>query len=348
MGIQGRTSMMLSAEAERPETLEHLRGIEEYVRSASELTKQLLGFARGGKYEVQVTDLNSLIDRQNRLFGRTRKEIRIQARLDEDLPTVEVDRGQFEQVLLNLYVNAWQAMPGGGDLTVETSNVALGAEEVEAFDGRAGEYVRVRVSDTGRGMDEKTKQRVFEPFFSTREKGRGTGLGLASAYGIIANHGGNIEVASEPGRGSTFTIHLPASGKACEPVVEEAAGIRSGQEVVLLVDDESIVRDVGKAMLERLGYAVHVASAGAEAVERLQDLTVDLVILDLVMPDMGGGETFDRIREIRPEMRVLLSSGYSIDGKAREILARGCNGFIQKPFTMQQLSEKIRGVLETP
>jgi signal transduction histidine kinase len=206
MGIQGRTSLMLMRSDSSHSHFEHLKGIEDYIQSAAGLTKQLLGFARGGKYEIKTTDLNEFIKKQNLMFGRTRKEINIHERFEKNLWTVEVDQGQVEQVLLNLYVNSWQAMPGGGGLYIQTENIVIDEFFNRPYHVEPGKYVKIIVTDTGVGMDEATQQRIFDPFFTTKEMGRGTGLGLASAYGIIKNHDGFIDVYSEKGKGTTFDI----------------------------------------------------------------------------------------------------------------------------------------------
>ena len=348
MGIQGRASLMLMETDSYNPCYEHLKGIEDYVKNAADLTKQLLAFARGGKYEVQPTDLNELIKKSSEMFGRTKKEIVIHRKTQEGIWTVEVDRSQIEQVLLNLYVNAWQSMPGGGDLYLEAENVLLDDNFVKPFEIESGKYVKITVTDTGVGMDQATQERVFEPFFTTKEMGRGTGLGLASAYGIIKNHGGIIDVYSQRGEGATFIICLPASEKEIVDQKDIPKELLTGHETVLLVDDEEMIIDVGKAMFKKLGYKVLIAKSGREAVEfyTANKDEIDLVVLDLVMPDMGGGDTFDRLKKINPEIKVLLSSGYSIDGQAAEILKRGCDGFIQKPFKMWELSQKIRSVLD--
>ena len=348
MGIQGRTSLMLSEIDDSHPFYEHLEGIESYVKSAVDLTRQILGFARGGKYEVKPTDLNELIKTQNRMFSRTRKEITVRGRYAKDLWPVAVDQGQISQVLLNLYVNAWQAMPGGGELFVTTENIELTQEEAEVLNLPPGRFVQVTVADTGMGIDEKVISRIFEPFFTTREMGRGTGLGLASAYGIIKNHGGLINVSSVKGEGSIFTIYLQASRRAVErETASPQLSQKGGKGTLLLVDDEQMILDVGAAMLKRLGYTVHIAVNGDTALRfyRDQGAAIDLVILDMVMTGMGGGEVFDRLRALDPSVKVVLSSGYSMDGKASEIMARGCAGFIQKPFNLAQLSEKVTAAL---
>jgi CheY-like chemotaxis protein len=348
MGIQGRASLMLMNMDDDHAHFTHVSGIEEAVKRGAYLAKQLLGFARGGKYEVKPTDLNDLLAKSSEMLGRAKKEIKIHRKYEKDIWTVEIDRGQIEQVLLNLYVNAWQAMPEGGDLYLETKNVKLDKKYAEAFHVEPGNYVKISATDTGVGMDEATRQRVFEPFFTTKEIGGGTGLGLASAYGIINNHGGIIDVYSEPGHGATFSIYLPASDKEITKDKKPSADLLKGKETVLLVDDENMVIDVGKEMLTALDYKVMVAANGKEAVkiyEKNRD-KIDIVVLDLVMPDMGGGEVYDRIKEMNPKVKVLLSSGYSIDGQAHEILRRGCDGFIQKPFNIKELSRELRDILE--
>ncbi len=213
MGIQGRASLILADIRSDHPHFEHLTEIENYVGSAAELTKQLLGFARGGKYQVLPTDLNVLVEKSSQMFGRTKKEITIERKYQENLWTVEVDRSQIDQVLLNIYVNAWQAMPGGGTLSIQTENVRLDKKFVKPYNTRPGDYIKITIKDTGVGMDAKTLKLVFDPFFTTKAKERGTGLGLASAYGIVKNHDGIITAQSKKGQGATFNIYLPASLK---------------------------------------------------------------------------------------------------------------------------------------
>ncbi len=348
MGIQGRTSLMLTDADSGHPYFEHLIEIENYVNSAADLTKQLLGFAWGGKYEVKATALNDLIMNQNHLFGRTRKEINIHEKFEEHLWVVEADQGQIEQVLLNIYVNAWQAMPKGGDLYIQTENVVLDPEHSMPFQVEPGKYIKISISDTGVGMDEATQQRIFDPFFTTKEMGRGAGLGLASAYGIIKNHGGFIDVFSQKGQGTTFTIYLPATDKEVIKETSLPEELQQGTETILLVDDEEFILDIGQRVLEKLGYKVLIAKSGKEATafyEHNMD-KIDMVILDMIMQEMGGGRTYDKLKDLNPNIKVLLSSGYSIDGEATKILERGCNGFIQKPFNMADLSKKLREILD--
>jgi PAS domain S-box-containing protein len=349
MGIQGHASLILLQEDANYPHVDHLRGIEDLVQKGAGLTKQLLGFARGGKYEVKPTNLNQLADRSSEMFGRTRKEIEIHTKYEREVWPVEVDQGQIEQVLLSLYVNAWQAMPRGGDLYIETSNAVLDENYSKPFVVEPGKYVKISVTDTGVGIDGKTQQRIFDPFFTTKEMGRGTGLGLASAYGIIKNHGGIINVYSEAGHGATFTIYLPVSEKEVAgrgPGLPEE--VLMGTGTVLLVDDESTVLEIGEEMLKAMGYHVLLANNGREAVDlfRKEKDNVDIVIIDMIMPGMSGGEAYDKMKEAAPDAKVILSSGYSIEGQATEIMGRGCNGFIQKPFSMKELSHRIRDVLD--
>jgi two-component system cell cycle sensor histidine kinase/response regulator CckA len=348
MGIQGRVSlMMFGMEAANPFS-EHLNRIEDCVKNATDLTRQLLGFARGGKYEIKPTRMNDILDQSIEMFGRTRKEIQIHKNYEEPLWTVDVDQGQMHQVLLNLFVNAWQAMPGGGNLHLRTENCVIHENMLRPPELNPGAYVKISVTDTGTGMDEATKARIFEPFFTTKEMGRGTGLGLASSYGIIRNHGGWICVDSKLGQGSTFSFYLPASEKSVKPQILAPVKELKGNESILLVDDEDIIIDIGKQFLEVLGYTVFTARSGQEALETYsrEFKKIDLVILDMIMPTMDGGETIQRLKAVNPNARIILSSGYSINGKAAEIMNRGCNGFIQKPYGLNELSQAIQKALE--
>jgi two-component system cell cycle sensor histidine kinase/response regulator CckA len=348
MGIQGNISLsLLDIEPDSP-YLKNLKKIEQYIQNGVDLTKQLLGFARGGKYEISLLSLNELLEEQNLMFSRTNKEILFKNEFKPDLWKVAADRGQIEQVLMNLYLNALHAMPDGGTLTTRTANVAIDKDQYSPYYVKAGKYIRVSIEDTGVGMDEDTQQRIFDPFFTTKEMGRGTGLGLASVYGIVKNHGGFINVFSKKEQGTRFEIYLPSTDKTVpvkEKVVEKFV---EGQETVLLVDDEDMILDVGTRMLKKLGYQVFTARDGKEAITVFQKHRekIDVIVLDMIMPRMGGGETYDRIKKVKPGVKVLLSSGYSINGQASEILSRGCDGFIQKPFNLQNLSQSLRAILE--
>lgn len=347
MGIQGYTSLMLlDTEAPHP-CAEQLRAVQTLVQSGANLTRQLLGFARAGRYEVVPTHLNDLISKSVSLFARTKKEIRIFEKYAENIQTVDVDRGQIEQVLLNMFVNAWQAMPAGGSLYVDTQNATMDASLAAIHDLKPGRYVKISITDTGVGMDERTRQRIFDPFFTTKEMGRGTGLGLASAYGIIKGHSGMISVYSEKGQGTTFNIYLPASLKDVPD--EEAADteLQGGGETILLVDDEEVITEVTGKLLAELGYTIITAQSGTEALDlyAARHAEIDLVIIDMIMPGLSGSDTFDQLKAINPAVRTILSSGYSVNGKAKAIMDRGVRVFLQKPYRLHDLARKIREAL---
>lgn len=348
MGILGNISLILLNKNPSHPDYEKLKNVEHLVQEGAKLSQELLDFARGGKFQVEPTDLNKVVKRSSDMFAQTKRQIKIYTKFQKDIWTVEVDVGQIEQVLLNLYINAWQAMPGGGELYLETQNITLDENYVRPFKVKPGPYVKISVTDTGVGMDETTKQRIFEPFFTTKEGNRGTGLGLASAYGIIKNHGGIITVYSEKGRGTTFNIYLPASEKEAIKQEKLGEGVLKGGETILFVDDEEMIIKTGKELLETLGYKVLIAKSGKEVIEiyRAKNEQIDMVILDTVMPDIGGGEIYNMLKKINPDIKVLLSSGYSMNDEIKEILERGCDGFIQKPFTLKELSRKIRKILD--
>lgn len=366
-GIEGNTELLLLNRRQAYDDQKRLQNIQSLVQSGSNLTRQLLGFARGGKYEVKPTDINELLNRCSHVFGRTNKETTIHTYLTNNIWTVNADQGQIQQVFFNLFVNAWQAMPGGGDLFIRTANVVPDDHDVIPLGLKPVKYVKISIEDTGVGMDENIIARIFDPFFTTREVGGGTGLGmgmgLASAYGIVKNHEGTITVSSIKGRGTMFEIYLPAADNffknesAVQPPepdapvnscgLPQAHQVKSG-EGILFVDDEEMNLETFGEILESYGYRVFKALSGREAVATYQTMQgeIHLVILDIVMPGMGGGETFDILKAFDPNIKVLLSSGYSATGKAADILSRGCAGFIQKPYDTDSLVEKIRGILD--
>lgn len=347
MGIKGAISLMLFNISENHPYYERLRSVELQVESGADLTKQLLGFARGGKYEIKTTDLNDIIHKSATVFGQTKKEIIITEKYAPGLWKVEVDQGQFEQVMFNLYINAWQAMPEGGNLNLETANCELDDDYCRQYFIKSGRYVKITVADTGLGMDSQVCARVFEPFFTTKEMGRGTGLGLATVYGIIKSHGGFISVISELEKGSLFTIYLPASHRDTVEEVTKIPDLSPGMETILLIDDENMVIEVTKELLEMLGYKVIMATSGSDALNiyREKAKEISLVVLDMIMPGMSGGETFDALKRINPAVKVILSSGYSLNSKVSDILERGCLAFLQKPFSTHELSGTIRKAL---
>jgi len=347
MSIQGAISLMLYDMDYTDPYYEMLSGVQKQVRSGTKLTQQLLGYARKGRFVVKPIDLNRLVKDTSDTLGRTKKEITIHQDLAEDLSAIEADENQIEQVVLNIYVNAWQAMPDGGDLFVKTTNVTHENIKDKIYDPKSGNYVLLEVADTGTGMDEKTKERIFDPFFTTKEMGRGTGLGLASVYGIVKGHSGYIDVESEEGNGTAFSIYLPASAKKVAKTTEVVKHILPGKGTILFVDDEEMVLNVGSKILKKLGFDVLEAISGKEAVEVYTENKdrIDMVLLDMIMPKMSGDAVYDKMKEIDPNVKVLLSSGYSLEGLATYILNRGCDGFIQKPFTLNELSEKIAEIL---
>ena len=347
MAIQGNVSLMLfDTEPSHPHH-RTLTNIEKLIRSGADLTSKLLGYARKGKYESRPLLLNDLLRETAETFGRMRKDIRIEWNLAPDLKGIVADKGQVEQVLLNLFVNASDAMPGGGKLFLKTDTVTHREIPGKGYSVHPGLYVRLTVVDTGVGIDKEIIDRIFDPFFTTKKMGRGTGLGLASAYGIVKSHNGYIDVESEKGQGSTFLVYFPATDARPTAAAEKSGKPEEGFGTLLLVDDEAIVLDVTAAMLRRLGYTVLTALSGREAVEIYTEHAdrISAVVLDMIMPEMGGGEVFDQLKRINPSVKVLLASGYSMQGQAREIMNRGCDGFLQKPFTLEDISVRIRSLI---
>jgi two-component system cell cycle sensor histidine kinase/response regulator CckA len=324
--------------------------VEKASVRAAELTNQLLAFSRKGKYELRAVDLNNSVEDVLKLIGRTLdKKIEIITELQEELPSVEGDPGQLEQAIINLCVNAAEATPGGGKLQLETRVVALEEEFARKYLGSdARDYVLLSVSDTGIGMDSETLSRMFEPFFTTKEVGKGTGLGLSTVYGIVKNHGGYVDVRSQPGKGSTFDVYLPASKEQLTAVQPPTSELKAGRETILAVDDEEIIRSLLEETLKKLGYKVILANDGEEAVqiyEKKKD-EIDAVIIDMIMPRVGGCEAFRELKRRNPGVKVLLATGYSQDGTAQQILDEGVKGFIQKPFELVELSQKLRQILD--
>ena len=328
--------------------------VEEIVRAGSraqDLVKQLLAFSRKQTLEYKPLDLNRIIVGIKKLLRRAiREDIQIKIVPGRGLGTVRADMGQIEQVIMNLAVNAQDAMPNGGSLTLETGMIELDETYVEKeLAEETGRHVMLTVSDTGCGMDKETRKSIFEPFFTTKGK-HGTGMGLATVYGIVKQHGGNIWVYSEPGKGSTFKVILPVSEE--EPIevkaVDKKGDEAKGSETILVVEDNEQVRNLTIAILKRSGYTVLVAENGKEALTILSshDGHVDLLLTDVIMPEMNGKELFAKAGNLRPNLKVLYMSGYTDDVIAHHgVLDEGVQ-FIQKPFTVQDLSNKIRGVLE--
>jgi CheY-like chemotaxis protein len=326
------------------------------IKSAAEraaiLIRRLLAFSRQQVLEPRVLDPNSLIGELEGLLRRLiGEDVELRTRLAPDLGTVRADPGQLEQVILNLAVNSRDAMPGGGTLTLETANVEL--DEAYARDHpsvRPGPYVMLAVSDTGIGMDAATRAHIFEPFFTTKGRDQGTGLGLATVHGIVSQSGGYIWLYSEPGKGTTFKIYLPRVDEPPAPAAVADVPTRelTGSETVLVVEDEDAVRALTCLTLEARGYRVLVAASAEEALELAVRHAgpIPLVVTDVIMPGMSGGELAGRLAALRPEIRVIFVSGYTDDTIAHQgVLDPGVH-FLQKPFTLDGLARKVREVLD--
>ena len=250
------------------------------------------------------------------------------------------------QVRDNFFFGAGEHFGAVFDDAIQTENIYLSDDYCKPFEVPPGNYVKASITDTGIGISSDIIERIFEPFFTTKEVGKGTGLGLASAYGIIKNHNGIIRVYSEQGNGTTFNIYLPASDEKAERDIKESSQLLKGQEKILLVDDEEGTIQVEELMLKELGYSVLPAMSGQEALQLYKENKPDMVALDMIMPEMNGKDTYEGLKQINPDVKVLLVSGYSLNKQIEELMEKGCNGFIQKPFDIVQLSQKIREVLE--
>ena len=351
--ISGYTQLLQLRQGKEKSELDLLMGIERAVQRSRALVQQLFTFSRKNESSFRPIDLNYEVSQIKDLLGRTMpKMIDVELYLGKDVKRIKGDVSQVEQVLMNIAINAGHAMPDGGRLIFETENVGLDQDYCETHLGiKAGDYVLLTVSDTGAGMDRATKERIFEPFFTTKEAGTGTGLGLTMVYGIVRSHGGLIMCYSEPRQGTTFKIYFPAFAgeglEAGEGLVREEE-IAGGNERILLVDDEEPILSIAQSMLERFGYETLAARNGEEALGILRERKgqVDLVILDLSMPGMGGHRCLKEIREIYPGLKVIIASGYSSNGSVKETLASGASGFVGKPFHMKDMLSIIRKVLD--
>ncbi|MBI3327296.1 MAG: GAF domain-containing protein, partial [Nitrospinae bacterium] len=326
--------------------------IKRSVERTASLIRQLLAFSRRQVLQPKVLDLNFLIADMDKMLRRLiGEDIALVLELDPSLGPVKADPGQLEQVLLNLVINARDAMPQGGQLTVETANVELNETSTPAHVGvRPGLYVRLAVRDTGCGMDAETQSHLFEPFFTTKEPGKGTGLGLATVYGIVMQSGGHIAVDSAPGRGATFTIYLPGIEEAVEAVESNKArsSLMCGEGTVLLVEDETEVRELAHEILEMAGYTVLAAGSGKEALEMCERHTgpIHLLLTDVVMSGMSGPAVAERLTSSRPGMKVLYMSGYAGDAVAQHGVLDPDRTLLQKPFTPDALARKVREVID--
>ncbi len=318
------------------------------TKKASSLIKKLLGFARSGKSNPVPLFLNDLIQDilcvSEKIFE---KKIRVLYDLNDYLNIIEADKNQLDQVFTNLIINARDAMPEGGVLTFKTENVVVKNGYKQRYSGhKPGSYAKVSVSDTGTGMSKKIVKKIFEPFFTTKEEGKGTGLGLATVYGIIQNHNGFIDVKSEIGSGTTFELYFPVTEKGIVEEQKEEDFIK-GSGTILFADDEDDVRIFVNSLLKEIGYDILLAKDGFEAIEIYEEKkkNIDLVILNMIMPKMHGSVTFDKLRKINPDVKVLISSGYNMNKKVSEVIKKGAMGFLPKPFSLSELSFAINEVL---
>jgi PAS domain S-box-containing protein len=350
--VSGYAELLLFTKTQDDEGYRELLEIERAAKRGAELTRQLLTFSRTIESKLQLVDLNRIVEDVRLLLERTiPKMIRIELHLMGNLRAVHADASQMEQVLMNLAVNARDAMPDGGCLSIETKNVTLDDKYRRSHPELIpGNYVLLTVADTGHGMDETTLEHIFDPFFTTKEIGKGTGLGLAMVYGIVKNHSGYITCKSKPGEGTTFEVFLPSVEQFEKmPIIGPVTnGLFEGHETVLLVDDDEPVRGLGEMILRRFGYMVISAPDGESALQvyREQEDRIDLVILDLIMPGMGGRQCLKKILEINPQAKVVIASGYTIDGETARAKESGAKAFVSKPYNVQQMLKVVREVLD--
>ncbi len=349
MGMQANLSLMHLHTAGNQTLKEKIERIEHQIQTGANLTRQLLGYARKGKYVVTTVDLNKLIGEALGIVKRTNKGVSIHRRLSEEPIYIKADQGQMELVLLNLFVNAVDAMPGGGQLTVATHHIHKREHLTDPH--QDNRYCEIVVTDTGIGMDADTQKRIFEPFFTTKEVGQGTGLGLASVYGVIQNHGGRIGVDSTEGEGTTFTLLLPTTQESTRRKAhrkESSTPVRAGK--ILLVDDEPLILKFTREMIESLGFDVLPAKNGQEAIDIYQrsHAEIDLVILDMIMPEMDGLSAYKALCRINPGLHVIVTSGNTSQSRLAEILSDGGNRCLRKPYTRDELAGEITAALANP
>jgi two-component system, cell cycle sensor histidine kinase and response regulator CckA len=352
--IQGHSNLRLLDRGLDAKVATSFQEITAAVERAAKLTRQLLAFSRKQIIQLQAVDLNELIHQMGSMLTRLIGEnIEFKCECDPAIPTIEADTGSIEQVLMNLAVNARDAMPNGGKLTIATSAINIDAAyTVNNPEASPGEFVCMTVADTGCGMDENTKQRLFEPFFTTKEIGKGTGMGLATSYGIIKQHNGWIEVESAPQKGTTFRIFLPLSRKPIEHVEKKTTlpGNFSGKETILVVEDEEPVRQLIFDLLNEYGYQVCVASNGVEALKvwKDHDKKIDLLLTDVVMPqDISGVNLADRLKAEKADLKVIYMSGYSMELLEPGFRSRNNINFLPKPYHPIELAETVRSCLDT-
>ncbi len=350
--VQGYAELLILGKSSPQSGHRELKEIVRAAKRGAELTKQLLTFSRKVESSLRPIDLSHEVVNVRRLLERTiPRMIKIDLSLTRDLKTVNADPGQVEQVLMNLAVNAKDAMPDGGKLIIKTDNITLDETACKLHRvPEPGDYVRLTVSDTGHGIGEDVLEHIFEPFYTTKGPGRGTGLGLATVYGIVEGHNGYITAHSKLGEGSTFEIYLPAVEFREESVKldDQLAALPGGTETILLVDDEESLRNLGCQILENFGYTVHLAADGESALKLYREVKgqINLVVLDLIMPGMGGRRCLEELLNLDPEARIAIASGYSPDGPTREILINEARGFVSKPYEIAQMLKEVRKVLD--
>jgi nitrogen-specific signal transduction histidine kinase/CheY-like chemotaxis protein len=350
--ILGYTNLVLDELGPDHPSRPDVEQIQHAAESAASLTRQLLAFSRRQLLQPQILDLNAVVTRMESMLRRMIGEhIVLETNLSLTLSRINADQGQLEQVLMNLVINARDAMPAGGRLVISTQDVSVREQLMNAHRGLArGEYVTLEVSDTGFGMDETVLANLFEPFFTTKKRGEGTGLGLATVYGIIKQSGGYIAVQSEIGVGTAFTIYLPKTAGDASSVSMSAAAERAngGTETILLVEDQPEVRSIARTMLTRQGYTVLEANGGPQALDVVgaQDRPIHLLLTDVVMPTIGGPELARQLRTMRPDLRVLFASGYTDDTLVQQGVLEPGSDLIQKPFTREALLQKVRSILD--
>jgi len=348
VGVLGNAELLKVELGELSPAHDRLAGISKAAQQAGDLAQQMLAFARGGKYQPRVVNFNEIIlDNLALHESLIRPGIHVVRNLDESLSNIKGDATQLDQVILNLCKNAVESIEGKGTITITTRDMELDERFTSTRPGLSpGSYIYVSVEDSGSGIDKDVLANIFEPFFTTKSKGRG--LGLAAAYGIIKNHGGVITVQSEPGHGAIFKIYLPSTDADIEKPVKMEDLVPEGNETILIIDDDESVVDVTERILLRLGYKVLRAYNGLEAVELARDYEGDihLALLDMGMPVMDGSEAFPLLRKERPDMKILICSGYEQDAASNKLIDGGASGFIQKPFMMKLLGREIRKVLD--
>ena len=346
MGILGNITLLRLDDAVNDVYREKLEIIEQEISSASKLTRSLLGFAEGGKYLPKIYNINNIIDKSIDMFVNTRKEIIAHKSLDINVFPVKVDRSQIDQVLLNMYINSAYSMPDGGNLYIETANITINNCAIN-YGLSKGNYVRISITDEGCGINKKYAHKIFEPFFSTKEH-IGSGMGLASAYGIIKNHGGVIVMYSELGKGTTFSIYLPAviDAKTENEEKLKLPCIKGNKDVIVVIDDEIFVGNAITSILQHLEYDSIFFNEENPAIDYIEKnkCNISVILLDMIMPHISAEKFLDKVKIIDKEIPVILMSGYGLNSTTESLLNKGCSGFLHKPFSMGEATKLIQRV----